>query len=134
MKEDLDFVWVLDTECYGYGGRCSMTESAEVELLYNNDYIKYKREASRYFKSRDTAENYFRPVAKLAFDKLIESIIEDGEEDEEYEHAKNEADEYKSRGLQENRTDESTVFECPAKHDYDRIGMVFATIRREKLL
>lgn len=145
----MEYIWKVEKKSGGYGGENGRTEDTErIYLGCDNDYHKWYELRKTYFLTRKDAEDYIRPIAKKAFELMIEDWKNDKEDEEEAEMSLL-AKEYLKRGFQEIRREEltedspfyelyhsdnpSTLFTCPSEHEYDRIGNYFAEVHRVKV-
>ena len=136
------YVWQVSLKSGGYGGESNITEEIERKIMgCERDYYEWDQTKKRLFMNRKDAEDYVRPIAQQAFQSFI-SNWEDNLDENETDKG---IDEHKKRGLQElhqetltsdspyylySSKNPSTIFVCPAKHEYDRIGYYFAIITR----
>ena len=142
----MDFIWVLNRECGGYGGRnacgfiCAESKILDCERYSQEDYQKRKT----YFKNRKDAENYALPIAKLAWETFIQDMKSNNDDDEDGEDC---TAEWEKRGFHMVQLDklevwdlfyelykskeEITSFICPIENEYDRIGYYFGGISKE---
>lgn len=140
----MEYIWVVARKSGGACGENGRTEEAEkIFLDCERDLYKYHKNRKTYFLNRKDAEDYIRPIAKKAFDMMIEDM-KDNDKDEDEDEESEQTKEYLKRGFQEIRREElleanpfhelyhssnpSTLFTCPSEDEYDRIGNYFAEV------
>lgn len=116
----------------------------EMEILdCENDYQKWIKIRKRFFRTREDAENYARPIIEKAYEYLL-SDLEANREDGEPNHAKN----YREKGLVELRQESisendpckhlqldfpRTIWICPQEHSSDSHSVFFGAVEQATL-
>ena len=145
---DMENIWVLNRECGAIVIQGDYQfEKAECKVLgyektYDSDYYKKRK---TYFKSRQDAEDYAKPIVELLYKEYIQMIKDRSDEEEDREYIAR----WENRGFCMIQRDkltkesplykpyhsdtESTIFVIPAEHEYGRIGYYFGGISRATL-